>query len=160
LGIGELRVKKVAYNKHGNADTAARLDAGFTLVELLVVLAIIGLIAALAAPQVLRYLGQARVDTTQAQMKNIAASLELYYLDSGQYPATETGLKVLISPPNDGSIWNGPYLKNEAALQDAWGRAFLYEKTDEPAATVIKSLGRDGKLQGDDLDGDLELKIQ
>ncbi len=135
-------------------------DAGFTLVELLVVLAIIGLIAALAAPQVLRYLGKARVDTTQAQIKNIAGALELYYLESGKYPPSETGLSVLISAPGDGSIWNGPYLKNEAALKDAWGNPFLYEQTTEPVSTVIKSLGRDGKLNGEGLDADLAFKVQ
>jgi general secretion pathway protein G len=135
-------------------------DAGFTLVELLVVLAIIGLIAALVAPQVLRYLGKARVDTTQAQMKNIAGSLELYYLDSGQYPPTEAGLAMLTTAPKDGTIWNGPYLKSDGALKDAWGRVFIYERTAEPASVVIKSLGRDGKPQGEGLDADLEFKVQ
>jgi general secretion pathway protein G len=135
-------------------------DAGFTLVELLVVLAIIGLIAALAAPQVLRYLGKARVDTTQAQMKNIAGALELYFLDSGQYPTSEAGLGVLISPPSDGTVWNGPYLKTNAALKDAWGHAFVYEYSIEPASVIVRSLGRDGKPQGDSQDADLELKIQ
>lgn len=145
-----------AKRKLSNTDS----EAGFTLVELLVVLAIIGLIAALVGPQVLRYLGKARVDTTQAQMKNIAASLELYYLDSGQYPTTEAGLGVLTSAPNDGSVWNGPYLKSEAAMKDAWGHPFVYERNAEPAAIIVKSLGRDGKPQGEGLDADLEFKVQ
>jgi general secretion pathway protein G len=135
-------------------------EAGFTLVELLVVLAIIGLIAALAAPQVLRYLGKARVDTTQAQMKNIAGALELYYLDSSQYPTSEAGLGVLTSAPANGTIWNGPYLKSEAALKDAWGRPFVYEFGTEPVSIILRSLGRDGAPQGEGLDADLELKIQ
>jgi general secretion pathway protein G len=135
-------------------------DAGFTLVELLVVLAIIGLIAALVAPQVLRYLGSARVETTQAQLKNIGSALELYYLDSGKYPSSDIGLTSLVAAPRDGSIWNGPYLKSEAALKDAWGNGFVYERTGEPPAIVVKSLGRDGKSGGQGLDADLEHKVQ
>ena len=112
-------------------------QAGFTLVELLVVLAIIGLIAALVAPQVLRYLGSARVETTQAQLKNIGSALELYYLDSGKYPSSDIGLNALVSAPNDGSVWNGPYLKTDAALKDAWGNMFAYEQTSEPLSIMV-----------------------
>jgi general secretion pathway protein G len=135
-------------------------EAGFTLVELLVVLAIIGLIAALVAPQVLRYLGAARAETTQAQLKNIGSALELYYLDSGKYPSSDIGLNALVAAPNDGSVWNGPYLKSEAALKDAWGNKFAYEQTGDPVTIVVKSLGRDGKPQGQGLDSDLEYKVQ
>ena len=144
-----------------NADTRhEHKDAGFTLVELLVVLAIIGLIAALVAPQVLRYLGGARVETTQAQLKNIASALELYYLDSGRYPSTDVGLDVLVSRPSDGSIWNGPYLKTDSALKDAWGHRVTYEKAADSGSIFVKSLGRDGKEQGQGLDSDLEYKVQ
>lgn len=135
-------------------------DAAFTLVELLVVLAIIGLIAALVGPQVLRYLGSARVETTQAQLKNIGSALELYYMDSGKYPPSDIGLDALIAAPNDGSIWNGPYLKSDAALKDAWGNKFAYEHTGEPASIAVKSLGRDGKPAGKGLDADLAHKVQ
>jgi general secretion pathway protein G len=135
-------------------------EAGFTLVELLVVLAIIGLIAALVAPQVLRYLGAARVETTQAQLKNIGSALELYYLDSGKYPSSDIGLNALVAAPNDGSVWNGPYLKTDAALKDAWGNKIAYEQTGDPLNIVVKSLGRDGKPQGQGLDSDLEYKVQ
>jgi general secretion pathway protein G len=134
--------------------------AAFTLVELLVVLAIIGLIAALVAPQVLRYLGSARVETTKAQLKNIGSALELYYLDSGKYPPSDNGLNALIAAPNDGSIWNGPYLKSDAALKDAWGNKFTYEQAGEPLSILVKSLGRDGKPEGQGLDADLEHKVQ
>jgi general secretion pathway protein G len=135
-------------------------QAAFTLVELLVVLAIIGLIAALVAPQVLRYLGSARVETTQAQLKNIGSALELYYLDSGKYPSSDIGLSALVASPNDGSVWNGPYLKSESALKDAWGNRFAYEQAGESLSILVKSLGRDGKPQGQGLDADLEYKVQ
>jgi general secretion pathway protein G len=134
--------------------------AAFTLVELLVVLAIIGLIAALVAPQVLRYLGSARVETTQAQLKNIGSALELYYLDSGRYPSSDIGLSALVAAPDDGSVWNGPYLKSEAALKDAWGNRIVYEQAGQPAGVLLKSLGRDGRPEGQGLDADLEFKVQ
>lgn len=135
-------------------------EAAFTLVELLVVLAIIGLIAALVAPQVLRYLGSARVETTHAQLRNIGSALELYYLDSGKYPSSDIGLNALVTAPADGSVWNGPYLKSDAALKDAWGNVFAYERAGEPPAILVKSLGRDGKPEGQGLDADLEYKVQ
>jgi general secretion pathway protein G len=135
-------------------------EAAFTLVELLVVLAIIGLIAALVAPQVLRYLGTARVETTQAQLKNIGSALELYYLDSGKYPSSDAGLNALVAAPNDGTVWNGPYLKSDAALKDAWGNKFAYEQAGDPVAILVRSFGRDGKPQGQGLDADLEFKVQ
>jgi general secretion pathway protein G len=136
------------------------LEAAFTLVELLVVLAIIGLIAALVAPQVMRYLSSARVETTQAQLKNIGSALELFYLDGGKYPSTDIGLSALVAAPNDGAVWNGPYLKSDAALKDAWGNKFTYEQSGDPASVLVRSLGRDGKPQGKGLDADLEFKVQ
>lgn len=147
-------------NRRLNALIFNNSEDGFTLVELLVVLAIIGLIAALAAPQVLRYLGSARVDATQAQLKNIGSALELYYLDTGKYPSSEAGLEALVAAPNDGSIWNGPYMKGTTALKDAWSNTFVYEQTGEPVSIIVKSFGRDGKPQGEGLDADLEYKVQ
>lgn len=132
-------------------------QAGFTLVELLVVLAIMGLIAALAAPQVLRYLGSARVSTTQTQLKNVGAALELYYLDIGSYPTKEQGLRSLILAPTSAPGWNGPYLRNEAALKDAWGRDYQYDSSVGKGVTIL-SLGRDGQPQGEGQDTDLEYK--
>jgi general secretion pathway protein G len=135
-------------------------DAGFTLVELLVVLAIIGLVAALATPQVLRYLASAKVSTTQAQLKNIGSALELYYLDAGAYPSTETGLQALISAPVGASAWNGPYLKTGGALRDSWGNDFKYDLGAENGLVTITSFGRDGKPQGEGVDADLQYTTQ
>ena len=118
-------------------------------------LAIIGLIAALTTPQVLRYLASAKVSTTQAQLKNIGSALELYYLDAGSYPPTETGLQALYSAPTNVAAWNGPYLKTSGVLKDGWGKDFKYEFDAETKVVNITSLGRDGQLKGEGSDADL-----
>lgn len=134
-------------------------EDGFTLVELLVVLVIIGLVASLVAPQVLRYLGSARVSTTQAQLQNVGSALELYYLDVGSYPTKEQGLDALVSLPQGVIGWNGPYLKNQGALKDGWGREQLYD-SDPGEGVRVYSLGLDGAPQGDGQNADLEYRAQ
>jgi general secretion pathway protein G len=128
-------------------------EDGFSLVEMLVVLAIIALVTTLVAPQILRYLGSARADTAQAQIRNISSALELYYIDNGGYPATEEGLQALAVAPASATGWNGPYLKGADKLADPWGNQYIYEHTG--AAFVIRSAGRDGKEGGEGLDKDL-----
>jgi len=130
-------------------------EDGFTLVELLVVLAIIGLIAAIATPQVMRYLGTAKVDTTKAQLKNIESALELYYIDTGHYPSDEQGLTALETKPDSSDSWNGPYLKKGGLLRDGWGNAYLYKSPAGEKPFEILSLGRDGKDGGDGQDADI-----
>lgn len=138
-------VKKNIEIRHG--------QAGFSLVELLVVLAIIGLIAALAGPRVLRYLGSSQVSTTQTQMQNVSSALELYFIDNGKYPSVEEGLLALIQKPNSARTWAGPYLKKDASIQDAWGNRFQYNLVGNQFQ--LKSFGRDGSEGGTGLDGDI-----
>ena len=145
---------KISLKASSSRATLARQD-GFTLVELLVVLAIIGLIAAIATPQVMRYLGTAKVDTTKAQMKNIESALELYYIDAGKYPSEEQGLTALeIKPETDGN-WNGPYMKKGGTLQDGWGKPYLYKSPAGEKPFEIVSYGRDGKEGGEGQDADI-----
>jgi len=124
-------------------------EAGFTLVELLVVLGIIALLAAVVAPQIVRYLGDARSDTATVQLKNIESALELYYLDTGQYPSNETGLRSLIEAPPSINGWRGPYLKRNSGLVDPWGKEFAYKLPGEHGSYDLYSLGRDGASGGD-----------
>jgi general secretion pathway protein G len=127
-------------------------EDGFTLVELLVVLAIIALIGTLVGPRVLGYIGTAKADTAATQIRNISNAVELYYLDVGAYPAPGKGLSALVE--SDGSPgWRGPYLKSGAGLADPWGRPYGYEGSG--ASFRIVSLGRDGAAGGTGEDADL-----
>lgn len=128
---------------------------GFTLTELLVVLGIIALLAALVAPQVVRYLSKARTDTATAQIKNIEGALELYYLDVGSYPLVNDGLEALFTSPANVLSWKGPYLKRRDGLADPWGRAYLYQSPGQHGDFDISSLGRDGHEGGKGEDADI-----
>jgi general secretion pathway protein G len=131
-----------------------RGDAGFTLVELLVVLAIIVLLAGIVAPQVLRYLGSARSEAATAQIRNIESALELFYIDNHRYPTDEEGLAALAEPPTElAGRWNGPYLRSAEALRDPWGNPYLYRS--QGGTVEIVSLGRDGAAEGEGEDRDV-----
>jgi general secretion pathway protein G len=124
-----------------------RADAGFTLLELLVVLAIMGMLAAIIGPQVVRYLGSSRSQTAKVQIQNIAAALELYRLDVGRYPTAEEGLAALVKPPAAQTAWNGPYMQQETALVDPWGKAYQYRMPGKETEADIYTYGADG-VQG------------
>lgn len=122
-------------------------QAGFSLVELLVVLAIIGMIATMVTPQVLGYLGRAKGETARIQVKNIAQAVELYYLDLGAYPTTQQGLQALVQP--SGPAWRGPYVRDARGLTDPWGHAYLYRSPGVGGTPFeVYSLGADGKAGG------------
>lgn len=143
---------------HSCHDTCrgAHNESGMTLFELLVVLAIIAFLAAIAAPRVVGYLGRAKVDVAASQAANIAASLELFFLDHARYPTQQEGLEVLVRSPDTDSDWRGPYLKNPDGLIDPWGRPYLYAVNTDTEGFVVRTFGRDGEPGGEDEDGDIE----
>lgn len=135
-----------------------RTQRGLTLFELLVVLAILAFLAALVAPRVIGYLGRAKGDIARTQASNLAASLELFFLDFERYPTAEEGLKALAEAPEGASRWRGPYLKDASGLVDPWGRAYQYELDGATGEFAVVSLGRDGAEGGSGEDEDIRKK--
>lgn len=133
-------------------------EAGLTLVEMIVVLAIIALVAALIVPNVIGRPDQARVTTANTDMATIASQLTTYRLDNGAYPTTEQGLKALVEktgvPPAPTAFPDGGYLPTMP--QDPWGKPYVYESNGQQY--LIRSLGRDGKPGGEGVDADIERK--
>jgi len=125
-----------------------RRRAGFTLVEMLVVLAIIGSIVGLVGPRVLNYLSESKVKTAQIQMENLASALDLFYLDAGRYPSTEEGLNALVQRPAGVSSWSGPYLKSNGVPKDPWGHPYLYRAPGQTGPYDVGSMGPEGKEGG------------
>lgn len=125
-----------------------RRDSGFTLLELLVVLAILGLLAAIIAPQVIKYLGQSRTQTAKVQINNIVAALELYRLDVGHYPTPQEGLEALVTAPPQETGWNGPYLKRDSGLRDPWGEPYGYKVPGQHGEVDVFTLGSDKQPGG------------
>lgn len=130
-------------------------EAGFTLLELLVVLGILALLATFAAPQVLRYLGKARTESAKIQINAIASALELYALDNGRYPPPQPGLGALMQPPPGATRWNGPYLKKSEGLMDPWGRPYQYRTPGRSGPFDVFTLGRDNAPGGSGEDQDV-----
>lgn len=131
-------------------------EGGFTLLELLVVLVILGLIGTLVAPRVMGLLGRAKGDVARIQIENLATSLDLFRLDVGRYPTASEGLPALVVKPSGLDRWNGPYIDGTAAPEDPWGRAYVYEARGEGGRPYrIVSLGADGKPGGEGEDADV-----
>lgn len=121
---------------------------GFTLLELLVVLAILGLLAAIVGPQVIKYLGSSRSETAAVQVKNVDAALKLLRLDAGRYPSAQEGLQALVTQPPGMADWRGPYLPNASALTDPWGNPYRYAVPGKHGEVDVYTLGSDNAEGG------------
>jgi general secretion pathway protein G len=122
-----------------------RDDAGYTLLELLVVMGILAVLTAIATPQLMGYFGKAKTQSAQIQIQSIGTALELYYMENGSYPSQSVGLKALVDAPPEATHWNGPYLKKAQNLLDPWGRPYQYSYPAANGDYVVYSLGPDGK---------------
>jgi general secretion pathway protein G len=129
---------------------AAAAEAGFTLVEMLVVLAIIGLIVGLVAPRVFNQLSGAKVRTAHVQIESFKNAIDLFFLDVGRYPSTAEGLAALVIRPANSATWNGPYLKSAAVPKDPWNNPYGYRSPGENGRQYeIVSHGAGGREGGD-----------
>lgn len=124
-------------------------QAGFTLIEMLVVLVIIGLIMGLVGPRVLTFLSDARTKTARIQIASFTNSLDLYYLDVGRYPTTQEGLAALVRRPSGLDVWNGPYIKGGDVPLDPWHNAYVYVAPGSHGAYDLMSYGSDGREGGE-----------
>jgi general secretion pathway protein G len=133
-----------------------KTSKGFTLLELLVVIVIIGLLAGYVAPRYFSQVGRSEIQVARAQIDSLEKALDQFRIDMRRYPSAEEGLEVLVAKPASPGNWNGPYLK-KAVPADPWGRAYVYRT---PAAKAgadfeVVSFGRDGKAGGSGEDADI-----
>src|SRR5688572_5329805 len=134
--------------------TSLRRFAGFTLLELLVVIVIIGLLAGYVAPRYFSQVGKSEIQVARAQIESLEKALDQYRLDNRQYPNAEQGLDALVTRPANAPHWSGPYLK-KAVPNDPWGRAYVYRVPGQKNEFDVVSLGRDGKPGGSGEDADI-----
>jgi general secretion pathway protein G len=138
--------------------TRKRQRSGFTLLELVVVIIVLGLLAGIVAPQIIGRLSEAKSTTAKTQIELLSVALDGYRLDNGSYPTSEQGLAALRERPTRAPVpanWRGPYLRKAVPL-DPWGRPYIYRAPGErnPGAFDLESLGRDGKAGGEGEDAE------
>ncbi|HNR13166.1 MAG TPA: type II secretion system major pseudopilin GspG [Thermodesulfobacteriota bacterium] len=135
-------------------DRHKKRNSGFTLIELLMVMAIIGLLAALVGPRLMNKFSGAKQQAAQAQISNLSSALDAYRLDMGRYPASDEGLQALRMAPEGSDAWDGPYLQKQIPL-DPWRHEYLYRCPGDHGEFDIISFGADGKEGGEGEDQDV-----
>ena len=130
-------------------------EEGFTLVEMLVVISIIGLIMGLVGPRVLNYLSESKVKAAKIQLQSFASALDLFYLDAGRFPSSSEGLAALVQRTPGVSAWNGPYLKGGSLPNDPWNHPYISRSPGQHGPYEIISYGADGQEGGSGLAADI-----
>jgi general secretion pathway protein G len=128
---------------------------GFTLIELMVVLIILGLLAGIVLPNVIGQVGRSKTQTARLQIEELGAALDIFRLETGRYPTSREGLRALVEQPANLEPWNGPYLKKRAVPQDPWDRPYHYRSPGQHGDYDLYTLGRDGTEGGEDEDVDV-----
>jgi len=153
-------MNRAMIKKNGKGWRLLARNRGFTLIELMVVIVILGILAAVIAPRIIGRTDEAKVTEARVQIKNFETAIKLYKLDNGRYPATEQGLNALISKPTTGVIprnWRkGGYLENNKIPMDPWGNPYIYASPGLHGDYDILSLGGDGARGGEGFDSDVE----
>ena len=129
--------------------------AGFTLMELLVALVILGMLAGIVGPRIMKYVGGAKSDTAKVQIEDLVNALHMYQLEVGNYPSQEAGLLALVEEPQGVVGWNGPYLSKPRVPKDPWGRDYQYLSPGQHGEIDVYSLGKDGQPGGEGEDADI-----
>jgi general secretion pathway protein G len=132
-------------------------EQGFTLVEMLVVITIIGLIMGLIGPRVLNYLGESKVKAAKIQLQSFSSALDLFNLDAGRYPSSAEGLAALVRRAPGIGAWNGPYLRGGDVPNDPWNHPYVYRAPGQRGAYDIVSFGSDGREGGSGTAADISL---
>lgn len=148
------RIPAVRVHKQILMEARRRRIRGFTLLELLVVIVIIGLLVGYVAPRYFSQVGKSEVQVTKAQIDALEKALDQYRLDTRRYPTTERGLQALVTKPANETNWNGPYLK-KAVPNDPWGWPYIYKNPGQKGAFDLISYGRDGQPSGGGEDADI-----
>ncbi len=135
-----------------------RPNKGFSLIELMIVLVILGLIAGIVGPQAMKYLGKGKTQSAKVQIENISAALDMYRLEVGSYPTTAEGLKALVAAPSGARGWNGPYLKKGDVPKDPWNNEYQYKRPGSNNHPYdLFSMGANGTVGGEGEDADITL---
>src|SRR6202158_656723 len=152
---GRAKDKRVAHRRQRHICQQHVGQQGFTLVEMLVVITIIGLIMGLIGPRVLNYLSESKIKAAKIQLQSFGSALDLFYLDAGRFPSSAEGLTALVQRTPGVSAWNGPYLKGGNVPNDPWNNPYVYRSPAERGPYEIVSYGADGQEGGDGAAADI-----